>query len=187
MPLELAGNFDANRVYLVKGATLKAWQEALKKNQIICGSGITETGTPLGRVISAAAGVGVSELKPFQLIPGEEANEIDVLESSIGSEIPSGFAEGRKTFVASGTGGYIYARVAVSNSGEISSVGLLSGSSVPNDTNTVYHAPIGWYAVEGTAPNITVTMGNLRYGPVNVTICRDWFASSSPYYGVSLS
>jgi predicted RNA-binding protein len=51
--LTLPGNFTAGKKYLIDGATLKAWQDALRADRIIAGAGLTETGSPLGRVLKA--------------------------------------------------------------------------------------------------------------------------------------
>jgi hypothetical protein len=52
--LKLPGNFQAGQKYLLDGATLKAWQDALRADRVIPGAGLTEQGTPQGRIFKAA-------------------------------------------------------------------------------------------------------------------------------------
>lgn len=53
--LELPGNFEKGKNYLMSGATLMAWKAALLADRIVPGQGQTESGTPQGRVIHGTA------------------------------------------------------------------------------------------------------------------------------------
>ena len=54
--LKLPGNFEAGRVYMVKGETLIAWRDALLADRVVAGDGIQESGTPQGRIFKAKGG-----------------------------------------------------------------------------------------------------------------------------------
>ena len=68
--LVLPGDFDAGKTYLLKGETLLAWRKALLADRAIPGPGLTETGTPGGRLISAKPGGLLPVFWP-QFYPGE--------------------------------------------------------------------------------------------------------------------
>lgn len=57
--LKLPGNFDPGKTYLLEGATLIAWREALLRDRIIAGTGIREIPTPGGRILKASIGTDV--------------------------------------------------------------------------------------------------------------------------------
>lgn len=50
--LNLPGDFEAGKSYLVKAETLLAWRRALIEDRAIPGDGLAETQTPQGRIIS---------------------------------------------------------------------------------------------------------------------------------------
>lgn len=58
--LKLTGKFESGKKYLLDGALLKAWQDALLADRIIPGQGLTETGTPLGRILNSGPGGGTA-------------------------------------------------------------------------------------------------------------------------------
>ncbi len=50
--LQLPGPFTPDVSYLLKGATLNAARTALQRDRAIAGTGLLETGTPQGRILS---------------------------------------------------------------------------------------------------------------------------------------
>lgn len=122
----------------------------------------------------------LDNLHPFELISA--TGGIVVRESTIGGLVPSGFSGGTKGF--SGASGYVVGRLNInSTTGAVTSAELFTqaGSTAPANTDTQFNVLIGGFTtVEGA-----VSVWNDRYGPVDANICRNWFAASAPYYGVT--
>lgn len=74
--LKLPGKFEAGKKYLIDGTTLKAWQAALLADRIIPGAGLTETGTPQGRILKAGPGGGGTFAHPFRITVGTEGYQV---------------------------------------------------------------------------------------------------------------
>jgi hypothetical protein len=55
-------------------------------------------------------------------------------------------------------------------------------SGVPDGTDYVEIGTVAW-----DAANEVWTVSNSRYGPINITICRNWFAAEAPFYSVTWS
>lgn len=68
--------------------------------------------------------------------------------------------------------------------GLVTSREILQGSSVPEDGQTIYHVPIGSYVF---ADGAITSVSNYRYGPIDATICRNWFTAEAPFYGVTFA
>jgi hypothetical protein len=58
--LDLPGDFQAGKTYLIKGDTLLAWRKALLADRVVPGPDQTETQTPQGRTISGGKGGAVA-------------------------------------------------------------------------------------------------------------------------------
>lgn len=63
--------------------------------------------------------------------------------------------------------------------GEVTSVDIDHGVSMPESEPGALRHLIGYYDVT------TRTVSNAAYGPLNASICRNWFAASAPYYNAS--
>lgn len=107
---------------------------------------------------------------------------------TVGGELLSEFdpnfdpAEGKS--IASGGSGEVWAEVNVSQTtGEIVSIAVTGGGTTPPDSDTAYYYTLGYYLYTNGVPNIT----NYGCGSLYVTVCRNWFAAASPYYGVTIN
>ena len=61
-----------------------------------------------------------------------------------------------------------------------------TSDEVPDGTDYVEIGTVHWVADDSDAGGHW-TASNSRYGPINATICRNWFASEAPYFGCSWS
>jgi hypothetical protein len=96
-----------------------------------------------------------------------------------GPESPGGWK------IATSGEGKVWAKVCVNqNTGEQTSAEISSGASVPENTDTCFHITIGEYKFEGGDESAPTVRGG---GNVRVTICRNWFAASAPFFGVTLT
>lgn len=103
---------------------------------------------------------------------------------TVAGDLPSGFDPVEGKFIASGGFGNVWAEVNINGTtGEIVSVAVTGGGSTPNDTDTSFYYPLGYYRYSGNPPTATVT--NYGCGSVSVEICRNWFVTQAPFYSVS--
>jgi hypothetical protein len=145
--------------------------------------------TPNGSVITVKPGKaskGVPETcGAFKIEQGEEPNELTVTQSTIIGETPAGFTEGKKTFVIATVSGVIYGKIEIDNEGDASNAQVLDAEDLPADTDTTYHIEIGRYTVEGTGEEAVINFTQVKCGPLTADVCRNWFTSEAPYYGVT--
>jgi hypothetical protein len=100
----------------------------------------------------------------------------------VAGELPSGFDPTDGKFIASGGSGNVWARVNIDQeTGEIISVAVDGGGSTPQNTNTSFYYALGFYSYSNNAPTIT----NYGCGSLGVDVCRNWFRSTPPFYGVT--
>lgn len=101
----------------------------------------------------------------------------------IGGEVPDGFDQIDGKFIASSGSGIVSAKIVVDqNNGSISSRSVVRNSSQPPNTNTTFYYPLGYYSYSGS-----LSITNYGCGSVYVSLCRNWFAATSPFYGVVFS
>jgi hypothetical protein len=82
--------------------------------------------------------------------------------------------------LAGSKGQYISAKVSLNGSDGTYSASIEKSSSVPTgDDDTVYRA-LAYITPAGG-------IQQMACGPLNVTVCRLWYQSSAPYYGITLS
>lgn len=125
----------------------------------------------------------------FELTAGGTASalKVNVSSATIAGQEPSGFTAGSKEFSVSSSG-VIYAQITVnSTTGAISARALNNGLSLPANTATVFYEQIGTYTVTGTGDARSVSVANSRCGSLSVNICRNWYAATAPFFGVSFS
>ena len=140
------------------------------------------------------------EPKPFQLIVATDsadtsvppAPKIRVVPSTLvgGSSTDLGFSEGDDPpYLLDPSEGVLIGGFTWDDStGEITSRWLEIQSPVPDSSTGTSYVEIGtvhWVADDSDAGGYW-TVSNSRYGPINATICRNWFAAEAPYYGVNL-
>jgi hypothetical protein len=111
-------------------------------------------------------------------------SQVWISAGTVGGELPSDFDESDGKNIANGGSGNVWAEVNIDQEdGSIVSVAVAGGASTPNNTNTSFYYTLGFYEYDGNTPTVT----NYGCGSVEVTICRNWFAAESPFYGVRLS
>lgn len=130
--LNLEGNFDPAKNYMLKGSTLQSWQKALLADRVLPGENLIETQTPQGRIFTAQAGGGICPLGNIS-----------------GGEIETGFISGggahieleMENIVATANQ-FLYVRAnwsvtlvdgALIGGGTMTSAGIFIGGSMPND------------------------------------------------------
>jgi len=129
--------------------------------------------------------------QPFQLVAVNISTNstpnwrIDVTYSTLGGEpptVPSPETDLSYRFTPSVTG-IIYGKIIINGTtGAITDRQLVASNTLPADTDTDFHVEIGSFTLnEGE-----LTVANACYGPIHATICRNWFTSEAPFYGVSL-
>jgi uncharacterized coiled-coil protein SlyX len=112
-------------------------------------------------------------------------SEVWVGAGTIAGQVPAGFDPAEGKLVASNGSGYVWAEINIrGDTGEITSVEVDSGGSVPEDNGSLFYYTMGYYEYTGSPPTASVT--NYGCGSLSATICRNWFASASPYYGVTI-
>lgn len=103
---------------------------------------------------------------------------------TVAGDLPSGFDPAEGKSIASGGSGNVWAEVNVSQTtGEVLSVAVNGGGTTPNDSDTSFYYTLGNYSYTDGVPTIT----NYGCGSLYVTVCRNWFAAASPYYGVTIN
>lgn len=170
--------------------------DEIMRNRPVSGIGTMVYDAPGGRPVNAIGGSSTSSLfyEPFRLISTDNGADpislrIRITASTLGggSSEDLGFAEGDDPpylLTPSGSGGFVWGGITVDQTdGTITSRFLDIGASVPEDTATEFYVEIGSYVIDAD----TLTVSNSRYGPINATICRNWFASESPFYGLSFA
>jgi hypothetical protein len=103
---------------------------------------------------------------------------------TVAGNLPSDFdpAEG-KSIAGSGSGN-VWAEVNINGTtGDIVSVAVEGGGTTPNDTDTSFYYTLGNYSYTDGVPTIT----NYGCGSLDATVCRNWFASEAPFYGVTIN
>lgn len=172
--------FEDARSYLVTGKILNTICSAIIGRTPIAGRGVTLHEVAKGVEIHASIS-GVSDPRPFQITAGVPQSIITI--STIAGAPPAGFAGGIMK-ITLGSGGYVLAKVTINKlSGDIASREIVVLSTYPDNTDSVFYQGIGYFWTDDSGWHVT----NMAYGPVNATVCRNWFAPQSPYFGVTMS
>ena len=101
---------------------------------------------------------------------------------TVGGELPSGFDPEEGKNIANSGSGDVWAEVNISGStGDIVSVSVTGGASTPPNSSTSFRYTLGYYFYDAGTPQIA----NYGCGSVTAAICRNWFATSSPFYQVT--
>jgi hypothetical protein len=153
-------------------------------------NGISANGDTIGpydgpeTVTAGGGGDGGVEM-PFELF-STGGNKLKIRESTVSGEVPDGFADGVKEFTVSTGSGVIYAKLTIDDTeGSVVSVTLEQASEMPVDAPPIYHEQIGSFTVTGSGAAAEISANNLRFGPIPVTICRNWFTAEAPFHGVT--
>lgn len=127
--------------------------------------------------------------QPFQLVVEtvDSAPKIRVIPSTLGegSSFDLGFSAGDDPpYYLDPVVGSVYGIFTYdSSSGLITSRSLAIGT-MPDSSAGTLNVEIG---TVGGSEDEGWTAVNSRYGPITVTICRNWYASSAPYFSASVS
>ena len=114
----------------------------------------------------------------------EDTKQVWIGAGTVAGQIPSGFDPEEGKVIASEGSGNVWAELNIDQeTGEIVSIAVTGGSETPTNTNTAYYYTLGYYEYDGDSPSVI----NYGCGSLQVTICRNWFAAVSPFYGVSIS
>lgn len=155
----------------------------LKRCEVQAGLGTSVSQIPGGgRSVNASVQAGQKPSdgsaiarQPFEIY-ANAAGVIVMKTSTIDGEEPSQFADGDWPLPA---GGYneVYAHVTINSDGDVTAKVLETGATVPDDTDTEKYDAIG---NANTNPEV-FTFNNYRFGPVGITVCRDWFSNPATY------
>ena len=165
--LKLPGDFEAGKVYRLKGSTLIAWRAALLADRIIAGENLQEIGTPQGRILKAKPGGGSDTCGGFKLT--NTGTQIKIAAGQAGSEI---IAETTRAY-----GTDIYVRVTLTGTTGSYSAAI---STTYSATDTVASVYIGSSDAEGVITQV-------HCGLISVQVCRNYYAAESPYYGMTVA
>jgi len=126
--------------------------------------------------------------QPFQIIDASDDRgpKVRIFASSVAGQVPSGFSSGDDPpyILTVSDGDVIYAQIDYSDSdGSVGGVSIQADSSIPTASAGHYYVQIGSVSVSGGS----VLPTNYRYGPINVTLCRNWYAGEAPFYGVNIT
>lgn len=162
------------------------------ETQPLPGVGVQVNDSPSGRAINARTGGSAAEaaqLLPFQLADASEGGQakLRVAAGFVGGQMPPGMSNGDNPpyIVGVAGSGRVYVGVTITISdGSISSVFVGVGSTIPPDTTTKFHFPLGSFSVAGSSLNIASNKG----GNIAVSVCRKWYISdANKAYSVSFS
>jgi hypothetical protein len=166
--------------------------ESLRITRVVNG---TFRKLPGGTEITVAPQGGGSSapitLRPFQLsIINEGTTEtpdwkVRVLPSTVagGSALDLGFSEGDDPpFLLEAAEGVVQAIVTIDETGTVIARAIEIAETLTADTDTEFHVEIGTASYDDETE--TWSVNNSRYGPIDATICRDWF-SNPPTYSVT--
>lgn len=86
--------------------------------------------------------------------------------------------------ISSSGSGDVWAEININEtSGEIINVAVAGGGSTPSSTSTSFYYILGYFIYNQGIP----TISNYGCGSLDVTVCRNWFATSAPFYGVTFA
>ena len=181
----------------LKAADLQALVTAIRANRILPGTGIRVTGSPNGTTISAniprASQSGGGKPQPFELLVASTGGEspeprIRIMPSTLagGSSTNLGFSEGDDPqYLLAPAEGHIVGGITIDSSGEITSRWLEIKSDMPENTSDTFYVEIGTVGHASVGDTASWVVSNSCYGPISVTVCRNWFAADPPFYSVT--
>jgi hypothetical protein len=115
-------------------------------------------------------------------VPPESTTQVWIGAGTVADIIPDGLDPINGKLIASSGSGQVWARVTIDGqTGDIQSVEVNGGAAPPN-TGTSRRIILGSYQISESSAQVS----NFACGSVYANICRNWFASSSPFYSISL-
>lgn len=171
-------------------------QACLRRLRLTSGPGIRINEGANSTAISAdpgKGGGGTPAPQPFALrvetdpddTSPSPAPKIRVYASTLagGSSADIGFADGDDPpYLFSPLVGVVQGGLTIDTDGKITSRWLEIVASLSDDTDDTFYVEIGTVAQDDDG---NWTTSNSRYGPINATICRNWFAAEAPFYGAT--
>lgn len=145
------------------------------------------------RAPQAVSGAAKAALRPFELVDATSGNpavaSIQVMPSTLYYQPPTGMVDPAVDFFLTPISGtqMVYGRLTIDittfDGPPVSTAyEILQAATVPVNTNLLFHVLIGSYVLTaGVLSDIT----NYRYGPIDGSICRNWFVTEAPFYGVT--
>jgi hypothetical protein len=100
-----------------------------------------------------------------------------------GSSTDIGFSEGDDPpYLLTPQVGVVQGGITIDGDGNVTSRWIEIVGSITADSDDTFYIEIGTVGQDGTD---WITSNSL-FGPISAKICRNWFASEAPYYGVTL-
>lgn len=183
------------------GTNILTWarevQKCLRRLRLTPGPGIRISEGANSTAISAdpkSGGKPVTPPRPFELRvetdPADTSEnpppKIRVYPSTLGggSSEDLGFSLGDDPpFLLTPVEGVLQGRITINNQGDVASRHVELVTQLGEDTDTTYHVEIGTVA-SGDSPDQWI-VSNSRFGPIGAQICRNWYAASEPFYGLT--
>ncbi|MEI6036046.1 MAG: hypothetical protein WCS65_17405 [Verrucomicrobiae bacterium] len=172
--------------------------DAVKSSMVTAFSGgafaRTGGGTSLWTRATSGSG-GSATVQPFTLLVGDDGATptpspmIRVIPSTLagGSSTDLGFSEGDDPqYLLTPAEGILQGGITIDGTtGAVTSRWLEISATLTADDATTYYVEIGTVHYNTTSELWQAT--NSRYGPITATVCRDWYASAAPFFGVSFA
>ena len=113
----------------------------------------------------------------------KRGGEVWVSAGTVAGQVPSEFDPEDGKSIASGGTGDVWAEVNIDGTtGDIVSVDVNGGGTTPDNTDTSFYYPLGYYEYSSST-----SVTNYGCGSIDVTVCRNWFAAEAPFYGVTMT
>jgi len=108
--------------------------------------------------------------------------QVWVSAGTVGGQSPSDFDPAEGKIIATGGDGNVWVEVNIEqDTGDIVSIVVDGGSDTPPNTASSFYYTLGYYFYEDGAANIV----NYGCGSIDLTVCRNWFVLTPPFYGVN--
>jgi|694.fasta_scaffold37532_2 uncharacterized coiled-coil protein SlyX len=151
-----------------------------------------EEDPPVTQEVVQSGGVGQNcvGLNIYTKTNEDGDQEVWIGAGTVAGQVPDDFDSIEGKLIENSGSGLVWAKIEIDeNLGTIVSVNVDNGEEIPDNSNTSFHYPLGAYEqIESdNEGNIRFTVENYDCGSVDVNICRNWFRSTAPFYGVSFS
>jgi len=150
----------------------------------VSGLGTTVGDVTGGRSVNVSSIGGISGINSLQLINAsdESGKKIRISYGTVAGEAPSGMSPGDDPpFLLSGISGsgYVYAKITyTATTGDITDRSIEKRADEPSEEDGILWVQIGSWSIDD---DDILHLTNARYGPIDVTICRDWYSSPASY------
>jgi hypothetical protein len=131
----------------------------------------------------AVAGGGGGDCVGLQLVRKTIGGSVQVwvTAGSIAGKLPNLMDPIDGISIAFSGEGIVYGRIEIDEiSGEVKEADMITRTSQPEDTGTLFHTAIGSFKYE----NNEVLIVNYGCGSIDITQCRRWYASEAPFFDI---